>query len=77
MAATSNAKMPKSVPVEVKTYLSIGEEMEVMNVSIRGYCMDPIISYSKKRVVPIDKKQTKKLRFQAIRYMLIDGVLYK
>ena len=33
MAAIVDPKLPKSVPLEVKTSLSIGEEVEVMRVS--------------------------------------------
>ena len=33
MAATADPKLPKSVPLEVRTLPSIGEEVEVMRVS--------------------------------------------
>ena len=45
MAATANPKLPKSIPLEVRTLPSIGEEIEVMGVDIERFWMDLILSY--------------------------------
>ena len=45
MAAIVDPKLPKSVPLEVGTSPSIGEEAEVMRVSTEESWMDPILSY--------------------------------
>ena len=39
--------------------------------------MDPIISYIRDEVLPSDKLQARKIRAQASRYIIIDGVLYR
>lgn len=35
-----------------------------------------IISYIRDRTLPIDKGQARKLKYQAAKYILVDGVLY-
>lgn len=77
MAATSNAKMHRTVPVETKTRLSIVQEVEVMCLGTKASWMDPIIAYIRDRTLPADKRQARKLRLQAARYTLIDGLLYR
>lgn len=39
--------------------------------------MDPIISYIRDGVLPADKLQVRKIRTQASRYTIVDGVLYR
>ncbi|XP_024046701.1 uncharacterized protein LOC112101039 [Citrus clementina] len=39
--------------------------------------MDPIISYIRDEVLPPDKLRARKIRAQALRYTMIDGVLYR
>ncbi|KAH9703019.1 BED-type domain-containing protein [Citrus sinensis] len=77
MAAIADPKLPKSVPLEVRTSLSIGEEVEVMRVSTGESWMDPIRAYVCDGVLPEDKRQARKLKCQAARYTLLDGVLYR
>lgn len=69
--------MLRSVPVEVKGSLSIEQEAEVMNIDSKSSWMDPITSYIQDKILPTNKKQMRKLRCQAGRYILIDGVLYR
>ena len=56
MAATTDPKLPKSVPLEVRTSSSIGEEIEVMGVDGVRSWMDPILSYIRDGILPTDKK---------------------
>ena len=77
MAATTNPKLPKSMPLKVKISPSIGEEVEVMQVNIEESWTDPILSYIRDGISPADKKQAKKLKYRVVRYKLLDGVLYR
>ena len=70
IVATSDPKLPKSVPLEVRTSSRIGVDAE------RSW-MDLIISYIRDGVLPTDKKQAKRLKCRAARYTLLDGVLYR
>ena len=56
MAAIADSKLPKSVPLEVRTSPSIGEEAEVMRVSTEESWMDPILSYIRDDILPEDMK---------------------
>lgn len=64
-ATTSNAKMPKSVPIEVKIVPSIEHEFDVMNIDKEENWMDPVISYIRDRILPADKVRAKKLKCKA------------
>ena len=77
MAAIANPKLPKSVPLEVRTSPSIGEEAEVMRISTEESLMDPILAYIRDGVLPEDKRQARKLKCRAARYTLLDEVLYR
>ena len=77
MAATADPKLSKSVPLEVRTSPSIGEEVEVMRVNTEKSWMDPILSYIRMGILPEDRKQARKLKCRATRYTLLDGVLYR
>ncbi|XP_024035481.1 uncharacterized protein LOC127899240 [Citrus sinensis] len=77
MAAIADPKLPKSVPLEVRTSPSIGEEVEVMRVSTGESWMDPIRAYIRDGVLPEDKRQARKLKCRAARYTLLDEVLYR
>ena len=45
MAATADPKLPKSIPLEVRTSSRIGVEVEVMGVDDGRFWIDPILSY--------------------------------
>ena len=75
MAAVADPKMPKSIPLEVKTSLSIEQNLEVLWIEQKCSWMDPIISYIRDVVLPLDKLRARKTRAQASRYTMIDGVL--
>ena len=77
MAAIPDPKLPKSVPLEVRTSPSIGEEVEVMRVNTEESWMDPILSYICNGILPEDIKEARKLKCRAARYTLLDGVLYR
>ena len=77
MTAIVDPKLPKSVPLEVRTSPSIGEEVEVMRVSTEESWMDPILVYIRDSILPEDKRQARKLKCRAVRYTLLDGVLYR
>ena len=55
MAATTDARMPKSVPVEVRASPNIEQDLEVMRRDRRSSCMNLMISYIWDRTLPIDK----------------------
>ncbi|XP_024043037.1 uncharacterized protein LOC112099800 [Citrus clementina] len=69
--------MPKSIPLEVKSSPSIEQNLEVMQIEQKYSWMDPIISYIRDEVLPPDKLRSQKIRAQASRYTMIDGVLYR
>ncbi|XP_052287239.1 uncharacterized protein LOC127898794 [Citrus sinensis] len=77
MAAVADSKMPKSVPLEVKTNPNIEQNLEVMQIEQKCSWMDPIISYIRDGVLPPDKLRARKIRAMASRYTMIDGVLYR
>ncbi|KAH9750796.1 Ribonuclease H [Citrus sinensis] len=77
MAAVADPKMPKSVPLEVKSSPSIEQNLGVLRIEQKCSCMDPIISYLRDGVLPPDKLRARKVRAQASRYTMIDGVLYR
>ena len=76
MAAIVDPKLSKSVPLEVRTSPSIGEEVEVMQVNTEKSWMDLILSYIRDDILPEDRKQARKLKCREARYTLLDGVLY-
>ncbi|XP_024044242.1 uncharacterized protein LOC112100133 [Citrus clementina] len=77
MAAVADPKLPKSVPLEVKSSPGIEQNLEVLQIEQKCSWMDPIISYIRDGVLPPDKLQARKTRAQASRYTMIDGVLYR
>ena len=77
MTAVADQKMPKSVPLEVKSSPSIEQNLEVLRIEQKCSWMDLIISYIRDRVLPPDKLRARKIRAQASRYTMIDGVLYR
>ncbi|KAH9715068.1 hypothetical protein KPL71_020894 [Citrus sinensis] len=77
MAAVADPKMPKSVPLEVKSSPSIDQNLGVLRIEQKCSWRDPIVSYLRDRVLPPDKVRARKLRAQASRYTMIDGVLYR
>lgn len=62
MLATSYVNLPKSIPVEVKTFPSIEQEAKVMYLDTGKLWMDPIISYIRDGTLLIDKRQARKLK---------------
>lgn len=79
MIVVTNPKMPKSVPMEVKSFLNIEYSLEIMWIEQKGSWIDPIISNMRDGVLPVNKLRVQKIRgpgVQASRYTLIDGVLY-
>ncbi|KAH9727588.1 Ribonuclease H [Citrus sinensis] len=77
MAAVADPKMPKSVPLEVKSSPSIDQNLGVLRIEQKCSWRDPIVSYLRDGVLPPDKVRARKLRAQASRYTMIDGVLYR
>ena len=77
MAAVADPKMPKSIPQELKSSLSIEQNLGVLLIEQKCSWMDPIISYLRDRVLPLEKLRARKIRAQASRYTMIDGVLYR
>ena len=77
MAAVAHLKMHKSVHLEVKSNPSIEQNLEVLRIEQKCSWMDPIISYIRDRVLPPDKLRARKIKAQALRYIMTDGVLYR
>ncbi|XP_052292047.1 uncharacterized protein LOC127900835 [Citrus sinensis] len=77
MAAVADPKMPKSIPLEVKSSPSIEQNLGVLQIEQKCTWMDPITSYLRDGVLPPDKLRARKIRAQASRYTMIDGVLYR
>ncbi|XP_024033525.1 uncharacterized protein LOC112095658 [Citrus clementina] len=73
MAAVADPKMPKSVPLEVKSSPSIEQNLGVLRIEQKCSWRDPIVSYLRDRVLPPDKLRARKIRAQASRYTMIDG----
>ncbi|XP_052288620.1 uncharacterized protein LOC127899311 [Citrus sinensis] len=77
MAAVADPKMPKSVPLEVKSGPSIEQNLGVLRIEQKCSWRDPIVSYLRDGSLPPDKLRARKIRAQASRYTMIDGVLYR
>ena len=55
IAAVADSKMPKYVPLEVKSSPNIEQNLEVLRVEYKCSLMDPIISYLRDGVLLLDK----------------------
>lgn len=77
MIATTDARMPKSILVKVKTSPSIAQEIYMMKIDNQSSWINPIVLYMRDEILPVDKTQPRKLKCQAARYALIDGVFYR
>lgn len=55
MAVTTDARMPKSIPIEVKASPHIEQDSEKKWVDGRNAWMNLIISYIQDRTLPADK----------------------
>ena len=55
MAAVADPKMPKSIPLEVKSSPSIEQDLGVLRIEQKCSWMDLIISYLRDGVLPPDK----------------------
>ncbi|XP_052288562.1 uncharacterized protein LOC127899263 [Citrus sinensis] len=77
MAAVVDPKMPKSIPLKVKSSLSIEQNLRVLRIEQKCSWMDPIILYLRDGVLPPDKLRARKIRAQASRYTMIDRILYR
>ena len=77
MTAVRDQKMPKSVPSEVKSSPNIEQNLEVLRIEQKSSWMDPMISYIRDGVLAPDKLRVRKIKAQASRYTMIDGVLYR
>ena len=56
------------------------KEDEVLETHLKTsepYCMDPILIYLRDAVLPKDKKDARRIFYQATNYTLVDGILYK
>ena len=62
MAAVADPKMPKSVPLEVKSSSSIEQNLGVLQIEQKCTWMDLITSYLRDGVLPPDKLRARKIR---------------
>ena len=66
------------VPVEFLESPSVtGETMEVEMIDIRPTWMTPIMEYLETGKLPDERKDARKLLYQAPRYVTADGILYR
>ncbi|XP_074356175.1 uncharacterized protein LOC141695866 [Apium graveolens] len=72
------AVLLRSIPLEIQEIPSI-PEVEAMQVdeAPKETWMTPILAYIHKGALPEDKFKSRRLRYQAARYMVYDEVLYK
>lgn len=59
MAAMSYVRMPKSVPMEVKTSPNIKQRADVMRIDEQSSWIAPIISYIRDRILPQEISSSK------------------
>ncbi|XP_062080822.1 uncharacterized protein LOC133785619 [Humulus lupulus] len=77
LASTKDGDTLESVPVEYLPRPSIvNPDVHMVSIPKESWA-SPIISYLKDGVVPTDKREARRLVYKAVRYTLIDGILYK
>ncbi|XP_074347282.1 uncharacterized protein LOC141686125 [Apium graveolens] len=78
MGSQQEAVLLGSIPLDIQEIPSI-PEVEVMQIeeAPEETWMTPIIAYINKGILPEDKFKARRLRYQAARYVVYDGVLYK
>lgn len=77
MTTTANPKMSKLVPMEVKSGPCLKQNIKMMRIYQKRSWMDLIISCKQDGVLPTNNMRARKVRCQASRYTLINGVLYR
>ena len=63
-------------PTKVQ-YIPCIDVPEVQKIDEEATWTPSIMSYLKDRLLPLDKEETQKLRFKAVKFVLLDDVLYK
>ena len=53
------------------------EVLETYLGTTEPYWMDPILAYLRDGVLPPDKKEARRILYQAANYTMVDGTLYK
>jgi len=76
LATSKDAELLKLVPVEVLKVPSTKENPEVLALNSQPSWKDPIIKYLLDGELPDDRQEAKRLRYQAARYTMHDGILY-
>ena len=78
LATTKCPKFPRGIPLEsVSKPCIIDLEMEVCTVEDEKSWIVPIMRYIEFEEQPQDKAEARRLRCQATRYSIIEGVLYR
>lgn len=78
LAAAECPKFPRGIPLESVSKPCISDpEMEVCVVEDEKSWMMPIMRYIEFGEQPRDKAEARRLRCKAIRYSIIEGVLYR
>ena len=79
LAFSPEKDLLRSVPVVIIPEPSIikYEEKEVATIDHRSSWMDPIMGYLMNGTLPEDKNESKKVRYRATRYVIMDNQLYK
>lgn len=62
MTVVTDPKMPKSVPMEVKSFLNIEYSLEIMRIEQKSSWIDPIISNMRDKVLPANKLRARKIK---------------
>ena len=77
LATSAPAELPKEVFLETLKCPTTEEPQAVLRTDFEPSWIDPLISYLEEGVLPHDRREARKLRSQASRYVLYEGRLYK
>ena len=77
LSTTKEAETLNVVPVEFLENPSGTEMIEVEMIDTRPTWMTPIMEYLTTGRLPEDRKDARKILYQAPRYVIVDGTLYR
>ncbi|XP_022870705.1 uncharacterized protein LOC111389949 [Olea europaea var. sylvestris] len=69
--------LDRTVHVRIITESSINQTISVMDIDNEPSCMDPIVDFIKHSSLPEDPWAARSIRSKALRYCMIEGVLFR